>query len=56
MHCPTCGSPLVLVLALGHDGEPDAAADPLAPVVRRLEAERYAEPVHERGHDGGQRP
>jgi hypothetical protein len=44
MHCPTCGAALVLALAAGQPEAEGETADPLAPVVRRLEAELY-EPV-----------
>ena len=50
MRCPVCGAELSLELAAVLDAEAPELADPLAPVVRRLEAERYGPPVHERGH------
>ena len=42
--CPNCGADLDLELDLRPTGGSDAELDPLAPVVRRLEAERYGSP------------
>ena len=51
MRCPACGIPLALALEVAVTNEGELTADPLAPVVRRLEAEQYgsAEPLPEDG-------
>ena len=43
MHCPICGAEVTLALVVPELAE-DEPGDPLAPVVRRLEAERYGSP------------
>ena len=44
MRCPICGADLALELAAVLDAEADRPPDPLDPVLRRLEAERYGSP------------
>lgn len=40
--CPSCGVPLALFVEVSVPAElEDALADPLAPVLRRLEAEQH---------------
>ena len=60
MRCPACGAAVALTLEPAlPEAEAEAAAlsDPLAPVVRRLEAEQYAGPPMPEPprHDSGQR-
>lgn len=50
MKCPTCGAEITLSL-VPSEHDPEAPPDPLAPVLRRLEAEQHGPPVHERGHE-----
>ena len=46
MRCPVCGVEVSLRLVVP-ELTADEPTDPLDPVVRRLEAERYGAPVHE---------
>lgn len=43
MRCPVCDTEVTFALVVAEAGEAEGV-DPLAPVVRRLEAEQYGSP------------
>ena len=54
MRCPVCGADVTLHLVVPELAEDEPVDDPLAPVLRRLEAERYGspEPIPPRRRNG----